>query len=276
MPLTSTCGADDLGTNLYDTLGEGGTYVLPTVDWTDAKFSTPSKVDNPLYADVATLTNEDLTTKTIDGTGSFDVVMFSIKTHLKEEYETGRLTGLDYAKAYTELTGGAMSAGVQFLLGKDQAYWNGILVQAQARKAETESVTAMVQLEIGKATLVMTQHQAKAAEGQVALLKMQLASEDAKYCLVHEQVESKRADTSDTRTDGSAIAGTAGKQKDLYTQQIDSYQKDSAYKVAKMFSDGWTVQKTLNENLEAPNNFLNAEIDAVLESVRTDVGLGTP
>jgi hypothetical protein len=217
-----------------------------------------------------------LTTKTIDGTGSFDVVMFSIKTHLKEEYEAGRLTGLDYAKAYTELTGGAMSAGVQFLLGRDQAYWNGILVQAQARKAETESVLAMVQLEIGKANLVMTQHQAKAAEGQVALLKMQLATEDAKYCLTTEQVESKRADTSDTRTDGAPIVGTAGKQKELYTQQIDSYQKDSAYKVAKMFSDGWTVQKTLNENLEAPNNFLNAEIDKVLESVRENVNLGSP
>jgi hypothetical protein len=37
MPLTSKCGADDLGKNLYDTLGEGGTYVLPTVDWTDDK-----------------------------------------------------------------------------------------------------------------------------------------------------------------------------------------------------------------------------------------------
>jgi redox-regulated HSP33 family molecular chaperone len=169
-----------------------------------------------------------------------------------------------------------MSAGVQFLLGREQSYWNGVLVQAQARKAETESVLAIVQLEIGKATLVTTQHQAKAAEGQVALLKMQLASEDAKYCLTSEQVESKRADTSNTRTDGTPIVGTAGKQKELYTQQIDSYQKDSSFKIAKLFSDSWTVQKTLNENLEAPDNFLNAEVDKVMNSIREGSGLGTP
>jgi|TARA_B110000902_G_scaffold153794_1_gene176675 hypothetical protein len=276
MPLTSTCGADTLGENLYDTLGEGSSYVLPAVDWTDAKFDLPSQTDNPLYADVNSLTNADLTTQSVGGDGSFDAIMSSIKAHLKDEYEEGRLTGADYAKAYTELTGGAMSAGVQFLLGREQSYWNGVLVQAQARKAETESVLAIVQLEIGKATLVTTQHQAKAAEGQVALLKMQLASEDAKYCLTSEQVESKRADTSNTRTDGTPIVGTAGKQKELYTQQIDSYQKDSSFKIAKLFSDSWTVQKTLNENLEAPDNFLNAEVDKVMNSIREGSGLGTP
>jgi hypothetical protein len=273
MPLKSTCGADDLGKSLYDTLGDN--YALPTVDWSDAKFELKSQINNPLYADVDPLNNADLTTQSVGGSGSFDAIMLSIKAHLKEEYDEGRLTGLDYAKAYTELTGGAMSAGVQFLLGKEQAYWNSTLVQAQARKAETESVLAIVQLEIGKATLVTTQNQAKAAEGQVALLKMQLATEDAKYCLTSEQVESKRADTSDVRTDGLVIQGTAGKQKELYAQQIDSYQKDSAYKVAKLYSDGWTVQKTLNENLEAPDNFLNAEINKVLDSIREGVGLGT-
>jgi hypothetical protein len=275
MPLTSTCGADDLGENLYTGLGGGADYTLPTVDWTDAKFDLPSQDNNPLYANVDPLKNDDLASETVDGTGSFDAIMLSIKTHLKEEYENGRLTGLDYAKAYTELTGGAMSAGVQFLLGREQAYWNGILVQAQARKAETDSVLAIVQLEIGKATLITTQHQAKAAEGQVALIKMQLATEDAKYCLTTEQMETKRAETSDTRSDGTVITGTAGKQKDLYTQQIDSYQKDSAYKVAKLYSDGWTVQKTLDENLPAPDNFEKDEINKVLDSIREGVGLGT-
>jgi hypothetical protein len=88
-------------------------------------------------------------------------------------------------------------------------------------------------------------------------------------------METKRAETSDTRSDGTVITGTAGKQKDLYTQQIDSYQKDSAYKVAKLYSDGWTVQKTLDENLPAPDNFEKDEINKVLDSIREGVGLGT-
>jgi len=88
--------------------------------------------------------------------------------------------------------------------------------------------------------------------------------------LLKEQTEVQHAQTKDTRIDGSPVTGAVGKQKDLYSQQIDSYKKDARYKVGKMYLDSWITQKSLDEGLNAPNQLTNANIDAVLASLRSD------
>lgn len=93
--------------------------------------------------------------------------------------------------------------------------------------------------------------------------------------LTAEQFESERAKTMDTRTSGSAVVGSIGKQKDLYTQQIDSFVKDAQFKVGKLFSDAWITQKTLNEALTAPTQYTNAEVDEVLIAMRSNNNLGS-
>ena len=99
---------------------------------------------------------------------------------------------------------------------------------------------------------------------------------DRQINLVTEQRESERAKTLDTRVDGTTvIKGSVGKQKDLYTQQIDSFVKDAQYKVAKLYSDTWTVQKTLDDALTAPSQFTNNEINEVLTRIRTNNNLGS-
>lgn len=297
MPTESHCGADDLGNNLFTELGGTGVSV-PAVDLTDDAFQIPVQAGNPLFDDVTRFDNDSLTTIAIDGTGVFDVLMRANKLHLQAEFEKGRITGDQYSKVYIQMMNGAMSTGVQFLLGRDQAYWNALLVQAQARSAEAEAVSAAVAIETAKNQLALINQQAEGAQAAVALTKMQLANEDVKYCiaeeqrkqaefttttlqpiqenLLQEQVEAKRAETLDTRSDDvTPVTGTVGKQKELYSQQIDSYQKDSAYKVGKLFSDAWTVQKTIDEGVLAPTNYTNAEIDEVLSALRTGVNLGT-
>jgi len=91
--------------------------------------------------------------------------------------------------------------------------------------------------------------------------------------LVKEQREAERSKTLDTRTDGVTIVGSVGKQKDLYTQQIDSFIKDAKFKTAKMYLDGWITQKTLDEGLTAPSELTNTEINEVLVANRTANGL---
>ena len=81
--------------------------------------------------------------------------------------------------------------------------------------------------------------------------------------MMREQVEAERAKTIDTRTDGTIIIGSIGKQKDLYTQQIDSFVKDAKHKTAKMYLDGWVTQKTLNEDLDAPAELSNVTVAGV-------------
>jgi hypothetical protein len=342
MPVT-TQGAD-LAETILTQLGEN--FDLPAVDLSSTEYLLPTQVGNTLYGDVDQIEVADLTDGAEGGEGAFDKIMASNRAHLLQEYESGRITGDQYAKAYIELTTSALGAGVQMVLGRDQAYWQAHLAQAQGRKAEIEAVTASVQLAAAKAQLATLHYQAQEAETRAALTKIQLATEDAKYrltneqyvqaaftttyiqplekniateqlgltteekkqaifttaslqplqkiqlegknteiqytvqqllpaqkSLLDEQVEAKRADTSDTRSDGSAIVGTAGKQKALYTQQIESYQRDSAYKVAKMYADGWTVQKTLDEGTPPPAAFTQTEINSVLSGVRAGVGL---
>lgn len=225
MPTESVCGADDLGNALFTAL-------------------VPAQA-NPVTAPQP-IDNAALTTIALDGTGVFDVLMRAFKVHLLEEYTAGRISGDQYTKAYIAMTTAAMQQSVQFLLGRDQAYHQGLLIAQQAENARA----------------------------QLAQLKMQMAVADAQYCLVVEQKEAKRAETMDTRSDGvTAIMGSIGKQKELYTQQIDSYQKDAVYKVGKLWSDAWVAQKTLDEGMDAPDNYTNVEVDEVLKALRVGVGL---
>ena len=91
----------------------------------------------------------------------------------------------------------------------------------------------------------------------------------SQLALMIEQRESERAKTLDTRIDGvTPVSGTVGKQKELYTQQIDSFDKDAKYKIAKIYLDGWITQKTLDEGLTAPTELQNTAINAVLSEIR--------
>lgn len=293
-------GTDTLAQELFTALSSDITVSLPTIPNMDgADFNYPPVAGNVLYNAVGKINNTDLTEKTVDGNGTFDILMTAIKVHLKDEYEQGRITGNDYVKAYIEMTLGAMGNAVQFLLGREQSYWQALLTQMQARAAETGVVTARIEMETAKATLVQ---QAAQAEAQIKLglaqytatkLSLSVSNKDfeikdaqerqAEYQLsntmpsqkklIDEQMEAARAQTLDSRSDAAAVKGTVGKQKELYTQQITSYQQDSRYKGAKMWLDAYITHKTLDEGLTVPAELTNAKIDTVLSSMRVDLGL---
>jgi hypothetical protein len=307
-PLMS-CGADTEANELIASLTTDASFEIPEIDLDATIFKLPGDQTIPMYGQVVPLTNLDLTTGEISGSGSFDALMRGFKAHLALEFEKGRITGAEYAKTYTTLTQNAMAAGVQFLLGRDQAYWTSQLAQLQA-------ITARVQLETMKVQLAQAQFEAQNAKVNYALTKMRLASESVTYCtakynlenilpkqlakleaetlnaeqqvaigeyqltymlpkqlaLVSEQVETQRSQTLDTRTDGATIVGSVGKQKDLYSQQIISYQRDAEVKAAKIFADAWITQKTIDEGLLPPTGFTNASLDDVLDVVKTNNG----
>ena len=167
-------GAEVLADALMDTLLSGESFALPNVNLNDPAFNFPSMAGNPLYAQVTELTNEDLTTRTVGGSGTYDAIMKSQAVHLKEEFTAGRITGADYAKAYVALAQSASGQAVQFLLGKDQAYWASVIAQGQA-------LTARVQLETAKAQLAIALIEANNQRATFALNKIRLANEDAQY-----------------------------------------------------------------------------------------------
>ena len=106
-------------------------------------------------------------------------------------------------------------------------------------------------------------------------LPTQVTLLDEQITLTSEQGEAERAKTLDHRSDGGMVEGSVGKQKDLYDQQIDSFIKDAQHKTAKLYSDAWITQKTLDEGLTAPTQFTNSEVNEVLTTVRGNNSLGS-
>lgn len=304
------CGADIEANGLLTSLVTGTEFNIPTVDLTGPGFQIPYSANAGIYASLAKLTNNDLTTRTVGGTGTFDALMEAAKAHLREEYDAGRITGVEYTKAYTAMMESAMANATQFLLNREQAYWS-------AQNSQLQAYTLRAELEIKKLQVAMTYIEANTVKVNYAKTKIDLALADKQYCiskftldsmlpkqleqltqevlfttartaltnaevamaplkenLLKEQIEEERSKTLDTRTDGiTLVKGSVGKQKELYSQQITAYQRDSEVKAGKMFVDAWITQKTIDEGLLAPTGFTNASLDEILTKLKANNGL---
>lgn len=276
-----SCSAEVEANRLLEELTKGDDFTLPDVDMTGPEWDIPGGDDSPIFGAIDKISNESLTTREVGGSGTFDALMESAHNHLKAEFKANRITGGEYTKAYIAMMESCMSNAVQFLLGRDQAYWAAAMAQIQA-------VTARVQLATSKAQFVLAKIQALSAKSEYALTKMKIATESETYCaalfnadqmlpqqlkLLTEQTEAQRAQTLDTRSDGATVTGSVGKQKELYSQQITSYQRDAEVKASKLFTDAWITQKTIDEGLNPPNGFTNASIDTILTKLKSNNGL---
>lgn len=209
----------------------------------DPVFSLPATLDSVMYQPVVKVLIEDLTNGVITGPGAFDKIMASVKTHLAAEYENGRITGNEYTKAYIEMTTAALQTALQFIMGRDAAFWT-------AQKGQVDAITARVALESAKYSYDN-------------LLP-------AQWNLLKEQANVQHAQISDTLSDGTVITGVVGAQKDLYKQQITSYKRDAEVKAARIFTDAWITQKTIDDGLTAPPNFTNSVVDEVLGVIKAN------
>lgn len=276
-----SCSAEVEANRLLEELTKGDDFTLPNVDMTGPEWDIPGGDNSPIFGAITKVTNESLTTREVGGSGTFDALMESAHNHLKAEFKANRITGGEYTKAYIATMEACMNNAVQFLLGRDQAYWAAALAQIQA-------VTARVQLATSKAQFVLAKVQALSAKSEYALTKLKIATESETYCaalfnvnkilpaqerLLQEQYEVQRAQTQETRSDALPILGSIGKQKELYSQQITSYQRDAEVKAAKLFTDAWITQKTIDEGLNPPNGFTNASIDTILTKLKSNNGL---
>ncbi|WAQ79277.1 hypothetical protein E20_67 [Escherichia phage E20] len=276
-----SCSAEVEANRLLEELTKGDDFTLPDIDMSGPEWDIPGGDDSPIFDAISKVTNESLTTREVGGSGTFDALMESAHNHLKAEFKANRITGGEYTKAYIAMMESCMSNAVQFLLGRDQAYWAAAMAQIQA-------VTARVQLAASKAQFVLAKIQALSAKSEYALTKLKIATESETYCaalfnadqmlpqqlkLITEQTEAQRAQTLDTRSDGATVTGSVGKQKELYSQQITSYQRDAEVKASKLFTDAWITQKTIDEGLNPPNGFTNASIDTILTKLKSNNGL---
>lgn len=109
------------------------------------------------------------------------------------------------------------------------------------------------------------------------LLSVEKSIKTKQISLIDEQVDAARAQTKDTILGGmTPVGGILGSQKNLYDQQKQSYIHDSMNKAAKVLSDAWTTQKTVDDGWTPPNTFLNTYIDPALREYFETVGVAPP
>ena len=170
----ATNGGDVLASELMAALLTGEDVNIPTIDFSGSEYSIPGDINSAAYDVLVRLSDSDLTTGAINGTGAFDKLMVGVAAQLQGEYDAGRITGVEYTKAYIALTGSALSSSLQYLLSRDAAYW-------QAVQAQAASVTARVQLATAKIQNAAAQLEAMNVRANYALTKLKLASMDIEY-----------------------------------------------------------------------------------------------
>lgn len=90
------------------------------------------------------------------------------------------------------------------------------------------------------------------AQKDMLLKDEQITTQEAQQALLAAQSNVQRAQTYNTNNDGSTVLGIIGVQKELYNQQIESYEQDAKNKGVKLVADLWTSAKALDDAVQSP------------------------
>lgn len=290
MPVPSGVGSENLANPMFTALVGAGNDALPVVDIWGPDYEVPSGPGSPLETPIEKVTVAELV-------ACVEALEDNFKGLLEEQAVKQRITNADYAKTFLGLSQVAMQGAVQFMLGKDQAYWVAVKTKIEAVNAKMENEKLKMEVMLLRAQFAQAKLSLAATDSQFGVSELNrtehvpaqvtLTKEQVK--MVHEQMEAQRAQTVDYREDGHArtelvtnpdntqefrLQGLLGVQKTLYGQQIYSYRDDGKIKAGKVFSDLWMTMRTVDEvqpsayfrppTPEVPNN----PLDGVFKAVR--------
>lgn len=207
---------------------------------------------------ITPITNEDLTTKVVDGTGIFDELMTAANAHLESQFKNERITGTQYAEVYLGQLQAVLANAVQFLIERDKTYLNNLLINAQIELADKQVELAEKQLE--------------QADKQLELLEKQIELQQAQSDLAKQKIKTEIAQIADT-VDGVAVTGVIGAQVALYKQQRESFLRDAEQKSLKILADTWITRKTIDDGVEVPVNFDTDALNAFTQKVADGIGV---
>lgn len=205
---------------------------------------------------IAPISNEDLTTKVVNGTGIFDELMTAAHAHLDQEWGKQRITGTQYAEVYLGQMTAVLQQSVAFLVQRDAIYLNNLLTQAQIELAEKQLEKADKELAL--------------LDKQIELIEAQIASQEANNTLIAQKVKTEKAQIQDI-VDGEAVVGVTGAQTALYKQQKEGFIRDAEQKALKIISDTWITRKTVDDGTPLPTGFDTGAVDAFTRKVADGV-----
>lgn len=207
---------------------------------------------------ITPITNEDLTTKVVDGTGIFDELMTAANAHLDSQFKNERITGTQYAEVYLGQLQAVLANAVQFLIERDKTYLNNLLINAQ--------------IDLANKQVELAEKQIEQADKQLELLEKQIELQQAQSDLARQKIKTEIAQISDT-VDGVAVGGVIGAQVALYKQQRESFLRDAEQKSLKILADTWITRKTIDDGVEVPVNFDTDALNAFTQKVADGIGV---
>lgn len=201
------------------------------------------------------ITNEDLTTKVVDGTGIFDELMTAANAHLTYQWEQDRITGSSYAEVYLGQLTAVLGQAVLFLTERDKTYLNNLLVQSQIKLADAqvalaaqdllnkqqellnneqellnkqqELLNAQKQMELMEQQIQLAKKQVELADKELLakdkemqLLDKQITVQEATADLTRQKIKTEMAQISDS-VDGVSVTGILGAQIAVQEATID-------------------------------------------------------
>jgi hypothetical protein len=194
------------------------------------------------------ITNADLTTKTVDGSGVFDVLMQAAAAHLDSEFNKNRIKGGEYAEVYLGAMTQVLQTATQFLLTKQKADLEAQLLVKQIALAEQQRINAVTEN-----TVLVAQECKLRAEYDLTIANISRTNQE--IALLTQKTASERAQTLALGVDDDSILGP---QKALYLAQSDGFKRDAEQKATKIMVDSWNVRRTTDEGTVADGtNMLN-------------------
>ena len=213
---------------------------------------------------MTTLAIAELSAATIEGTGTFDVLMRAVKVHLEAEFAKGRIKGPEYATVYLGSMDMALKSALQFLLEKRKNDLEAVLLQAQIDLEAQKLLNAIQEEQVLiaqkcklQAEFDLTQAQTERTNEELALLTQKTATE--------------RAQTQATGVDDNSVIG---KQKLLYAAQTAGFARDAEQKAAKLMADTWSVRRTTDEGTvaDATNLLYDTAVGRAITKMLDGVG----
>jgi len=209
-------------------------------------------IDTVILNDIASLAAPDitrLTTRAIEGTGVFDVLMATTKLHLLEEYNAGRISGQEYTTVYLGALTAVLQQSVAFLLSHQQEE----KIIAEIALIRQKTVTELTQtddtipegLGFNGDTVVegLVKSQKDLNALQANLVTSQIEKEDAEKDLLGQKIVSELAQTCDNLAQASAagygyndtavIEGLIKAQQDRTVAEVDLMNQKLVTEVAQ-------------------------------------------
>lgn len=185
----------------------------------------------------------DLTDGDIDGSGTFDLMMKSVKSHLQEEYNTGRIKGSDYATVYLGAIQTTMDRALSYVMTHDEE-------DAKIRVADATQCKLDAEFDV----LVL---QAVKVTAETNLLNQRKITEVA-------------------QTNGTAVTSDSllGKQIALFQKQADGFTRDAEQKAAAIMADTWNIRRTTDEGTvwDEVNHFQDSDVGRVIIKMIDGIG----